>query len=145
MLMIPEAWEHNDEMSPEKRAFYDYHSCIMEPWDGPATVPFTDGRYIGAVLDRNGLRPSRYTITKDRFVILSSETGVIDIDPANVEEKGRVQPGKMFLVDLEQKRVISDEEMKLEMARSKPYQQWLNANLYKIEDLPCQEKEKTLM
>ena len=139
MMMVPEAWEHNSEMSAQKKAFYDYHSCVMEPWDGPATVPFTDGRYIGAVLDRNGLRPSRYTITKDGFVILASEAGVIDVDPANVLEKGRVQPGKMFLVDLSQKRVISDEEMKMEMASSKPYQQWLDTNMYAINDLPAKE------
>ena len=143
MMMIPEAWEHNEDMDPKKRAFYDFHSCVMEPWDGPATVPFTDGRYIGAVLDRNGLRPSRYTITKDGFVVLASETGVIDIDPENVHEKGRVQPGKMFLVDLKEKRVISDEEMKSEMAKSKPYQQWLDMNLYNIDKLPKPSGEST--
>ena len=136
MMMIPEAWEHNEEMNKTKRAFYDFHSCVMEPWDGPATVPFTDGRYVGAVLDRNGLRPSRYTVTKDGFVVLSSETGVIDIEPENVLYKGRVQPGKMFLVDLKQKRIISDEEMKMEMASSQPYQEWLDANMYHLEKLP---------
>ena len=128
MMMIPEAWEHNEEMNETKRAFYDFHSCVMEPWDGPATVPFTDGRYIGAVLDRNGLRPSRYTVTKDGFVVLSSEAGVIDVAPENVVLKGRVQPGKMFLVDLKQKRIISDEEMKMEMAQSQPYKEWLDTN-----------------
>ena len=135
MMMIPEAWEQNDEMHETKRAFYDFHSCVMEPWDGPATVPFTDGRYIGAVLDRNGLRPSRYTVTKDGFVVLSSETGVIDIAAENVEYKGRVQPGKMFLVDLKQKRIISDEEIKMEMASSEPYQKWLNENMYHLDQI----------
>ncbi|MBX2821521.1 MAG: glutamate synthase large subunit [Rhodothermaceae bacterium] len=136
MMMIPEAWEHNEEMNETKRAFYDFHSCVMEPWDGPATVPFTDGRYIGAVLDRNGLRPSRYIVTKDGFVVLSSEAGVIDVEPENVVLKGRVQPGKMFLVDLKQKRIISDEEIKMEMAQSQPYKEWVDANMIHLESLP---------
>ncbi|MEX0747700.1 MAG: glutamate synthase subunit alpha, partial [Rhodothermales bacterium] len=110
MMLVPEAWEHANEIDEERRAFYEYHSCLMEAWDGPATLPFTDGRYIGAVLDRNGLRPSRYTVTKDGYVIMASETGVLDVDPANIESKGRLQPGKMFLDDLKEHRLISDEE-----------------------------------
>ncbi len=136
MMMIPEAWEHHGDMDPEKRAFYDYHSCIMEAWDGPATVPFTDGRYIGAVLDRNGLRPSRYLITRDGFVILASETGVIDVEASNIAAKGRVQPGRMFLVDLDEHRIISDEEIKREIAAANPYGAWLAENQYRLDDLP---------
>ena len=140
MMLVPEAWEHNPDMPDEKRAFYEYHSCLMEPWDGPATLPFTDGRYIGAVLDRNGLRPSRYTVTKDGYVILASETGVSAVDPANVLEKGRLQPGRMFLVDLEEKRIISDEEIKSRISRRQPYRQWLTDNLVRLEQLPgCAE------
>ena len=136
MMLVPEAWEHATEMSEEKRAFYEYHSCLMEPWDGPATLPFTDGRFIGAILDRNGLRPSRYTVTKDGIVILASETGVLDVDPANVESKGRLQPGKMFLVDLKEHRVISDEEVKSRLAARRPYLEWIKANTLHLEDLP---------
>ncbi len=136
MMLIPEAWEHHEAMSDEKKAFYEYHACQMEPWDGPATIPFTDGRYIGAVLDRNGLRPSRYTVTKDGFVILASETGVLEVDPANVEAKGRLQPGRMFLVDLEEGRIISDEEIKSRISRRRPYRQWLDENLVHLDDLP---------
>jgi glutamate synthase domain-containing protein 2/glutamate synthase domain-containing protein 1/glutamate synthase domain-containing protein 3 len=136
MMLVPEAWEYATEMSEEKRAFYEYHSCLMEPWDGPATLPFTDGRYIGAVLDRNGLRPSRYTVTKDGYVILASETGVLDVDPANIQEKGRLQPGKMFLVDLEEKRLISDEEIKNRLATRRPYVEWIRENTVHIQDLP---------
>ncbi len=125
MMLIPEAWERHETMSEERRAFYEYHSCLMEAWDGPATVPFTDGRYLGAVLDRNGLRPSRYTLTSDGFVVLSSETGVLDFDPATIVEKGRLQPGRMFLVDLEEQRVVSDEEIKSRIAGARPYGEWL--------------------
>jgi len=112
MMLVPEAWEHNPDMDEAKRAFYEYNSCVMEPWDGPASIPFTDGNYIGAVLDRNGLRPSRYSVTKDGYVIMSSETGVLDLDPANIERHGRLEPGKMFLVDMNEGRIIDDEEVK---------------------------------
>ena len=143
MMMIPEAWEHNDQMDAERRAFYDYHSCLIEPWDGPATVPFTDGRYIGAVLDRNGLRPSRYTVTHDGFVVLASETGVVDFEEENIAEKGRLQPGKMFLVDLKEQRIISDEEVKREMASSQPYGDWLEKNMLRVKELPISEKKQS--
>ena len=136
MMLVPEAWEYTREMSEEKRAFYEYHSCLMEPWDGPAVLPFTDGRYIGAILDRNGLRPSRYTVTKDGLVILASETGVLDIDPADVVSKGRLQPGKMFLVDLEEHRVIEDEEIKQRLATRRPYIEWLRDHAVRLQDLP---------
>src|SRR5436189_1588910 len=112
MMMIPEPWENHESMDPDRRAFYEYHSCIMEPWDGPASIAFTDGVRIGAVLDRNGLRPSRYYVTKDGLVIMASEVGVLDVPPENIERKGRLQPGRMFLVDLEQGRIIEDEEVK---------------------------------
>ncbi|MET0378086.1 MAG: glutamate synthase subunit alpha, partial [Spongiibacteraceae bacterium] len=125
MLMIPEAWQNDDEMSAEKRAFYEYNSTIMEPWDGPASIAFTDGRYIGAVLDRNGLRPSRYYITHDDKVIMASEVGVLPVDPANVKAKGRLRPGKMFLLDFEQGRLIRDEELKSAFAESRPFGDWL--------------------
>ena len=107
MMMIPEAWEHHESITPDKRAFYEYHSCLQEPWDGPASISFTDGRYIGATLDRNGLRPSRYYVTNDDRVLMASEVGVLQIDPANVRLKGRLQPGRMFLVDFEQGRIIA--------------------------------------
>ncbi|HNX34449.1 MAG TPA: glutamate synthase large subunit [Kiritimatiellia bacterium] len=135
MMLIPEAWHHHTEMSPEKQAFYEYHACLMEPWDGPASIPFTDGQVIGAVLDRNGLRPSRYTVTKDGLVILASETGVLEIDPANVERKGRLQPGRMFLVDTQQGRIVDDEEIKAQLSNRKPYGQWLARNLMDLDAL----------
>ena len=112
MMLIPEAWDKDPQMSAEKKAFYEYHACLMEPWDGPAAVPFTNGVQIGAVLDRNGLRPARYIVTDDDLVILASETGVLPVDPAKVRHKGRLQPGKIFLVDTEQGRIVSDEEIK---------------------------------
>ena len=136
MILVPEAWEKNPHMSEAKRAFYEYHSCMMEPWDGPASVPFTDGNYIGAVLDRNGLRPSRYTVTKDDYVIMSSEVGVVDIAPENVELHGRLEPGKMFLVNMEAGRIINDEEIKEEIAKRHPYQKWLDKNLVHLKDIP---------
>ena len=136
MMLVPEAWEYAREMSQERRAFYEYHSCLMEPWDGPATLPFTDGRYIGSVLDRNGLRPSRFTVTKDGLVILASETGVLPVDPADVVHKGRLQPGKMFLVDLEEHRVIDDDEIKEMLATRRPYVQWIRDQAVHIQDLP---------
>jgi glutamate synthase (NADPH) large chain len=113
-------------MSDEKKAFYEYHSCLMEPWDGPASIPFTDGTFVGAILDRNGLRPARYTVTKDGFVVMASETGVVDIDPANVIRKGRLEPGRMFLVDTRRGRIVEDEEIKEQIANRKPYRAWLN-------------------
>ncbi|PCJ82585.1 MAG: glutamate synthase large subunit [Bacteroidetes bacterium] len=136
MMMVPEAWEKNTEMSEAKRAFYEYNSCLMEPWDGPASVPFTDGNYIGAVLDRNGLRPSRYSLTKDGYVIMASETGVVDIAPENIEFHGRLEPGKMFLVNMEEGRIINDEEIKEKIAQQHPYKKWLNANLVHLKDIP---------
>ena len=129
MMMIPEAWQNDPAMSPSKRAFYEYHSCLMEPWDGPASIAFTDGRQIGAVLDRNGLRPSRYLVTKDGLVVMASETGVLDIPADNVALKGRLQPGRMFLVDTVQQRIVNDEEIKESMAARQPYRAWLDQSL----------------
>jgi glutamate synthase (NADPH/NADH) large chain len=136
MMLIPEAWDGNDQMDPVKKAFYEYHACMMEPWDGPASISFTDGKIIGATLDRNGLRPSRYTVTHDDRVIMASETGVLPIDPAMVKEKGRLQPGKMFVVDMEQGRIISDEEVKQQICSQKPYGEWLNKYKIRLEELP---------
>ena len=136
MMMIPEAWQKHEGMSDEKRAFYEYHACLMEPWDGPASVAFTDGRVIGAILDRNGLRPSRYVVTKDGMVVMASEVGVLEIAPDNVAQKNRLQPGRMFLVDTEQGRIIDDEEIKGEMVARHPYREWLDGNLVRLEDLP---------
>ena len=136
MMMIPEPWENHESMSPEKRAFYEYHSCLMEPWDGPASIAFTDGTRIGAVLDRNGLRPSRYYVTKDDMVIMASEAGVLPIEPERVAHKGRLQPGRMFLVDTEQGRIVADEELKNRFASEHPYQQWLDEYHVLLENLP---------
>ncbi len=136
MMMIPEPWSGDDTMSPEKKAFYEYHSCLMEPWDGPASIAFTDGVRIGAVLDRNGLRPSRYYVTKDHKVIMASEVGVLAVAPENVEFKGRLQPGRMFLVDLEEGRIIADDEIKQKIATERPYWSWLDDNIVSLEDLP---------
>lgn len=136
MMLVPEAWEKNTEMSEAKRAFYEYNSCTMEPWDGPASIPFTDGNYIGAVLDRNGLRPSRYSVTKNGYVIMSSETGVVDIEPKNVEFHGRLEPGKMFLVNMQEGRIVNDEEIKEEIAQRHPYKKWLDKNLVHLRDIP---------
>ena len=143
MMLIPEAWEKNKEMSEAKRAFYEYNSCLMEPWDGPASIPFTDGNYIGAVLDRNGLRPSRYTVTKTGFVIMSSETGVLDIKPENVEYHGRLEPGKMFLVNMNEGRIINDEEIKNEIVTKHPYKKWLDNNLIHLRNIPYNNYEVT--
>ncbi len=136
MILVPEAWEKNPGMSEAKRAFYEYHSCMIEPWDGPASIPFTDGNYIGALLDRNGLRPSRYSVTKDDYVIMSSETGVLDIAPENIAMHGRLEPGKMFLVDMEAGRIVNDEEIKEEIAQRHPYKEWLKKNLVHLRDIP---------
>ncbi|MFQ6047785.1 MAG: glutamate synthase large subunit [Phycisphaerae bacterium] len=137
MLLIPEAWQNHQTMTNQKRAFYEYHACLMEPWDGPASIPFTDGHCIGAVLDRNGLRPSRYTVTRDGYVIMASETGVLEVDPANVLSKGRLQPGRMFLVDTDQGRIIDDEQIKDQISRRQPYRRWLQKNLVRLDDLPA--------
>lgn len=139
LMMIPEAWENHDEMDPQRRAFYEFHSAMMEPWDGPACVVFTDGTQIGAVLDRNGLRPSRYWVTDDGLVVLASEVGVLDLDPASIVRKGRLQPGRMFLVDTEEHRIIEDEEIKAALAEEHPYDEWLHAGLVRFEDLPDRE------
>ena len=139
MMLVPEAWEKNTEMSASKRAFYEYNSCLMEPWDGPASIPFTDGNYIGALLDRNGLRPSRYSVTKDGYVVMSSETGVLDIEPDNIEYHGRLEPGRMFLVNMEEGRIVNDEEIKEEIAGKHPYQKWLKKNLVHLKDIPYRD------
>lgn len=136
MMLIPEAWDGNEDMDAVKKAFYEYHACMMEPWDGPASISFTDGKIIGATLDRNGLRPSRYCVTDDDRVIMASETGVLPIDPAIIKEKGRLQPGKMFVVDMEQGRIISDEELKQQICSQKPYAEWLNKYKIRLEELP---------
>src|SRR5687767_11416686 len=135
MMMIPEPWENHESMSDEKRAFYQFHSCLMEPWDGPASMAFTDGRVIGASLDRNGLRPSRYYVTKDDLVIMASEVGVVDVAPDRVAQKGRLQPGRMFLIDTEQGRIVADEELKNTIATEQPYRLWLNENLVEFDKL----------
>ncbi|MFD7930713.1 glutamate synthase large subunit [Streptomyces sp. NPDC059742] len=139
LMMIPEAWENHTSMDPARRAFYQYHSTMMEPWDGPACVTFTDGTQVGAVLDRNGLRPGRYWVTDDGLVVLGSEVGVLDIDPAKVVRKGRLQPGKMFLVDTAQKRIIEDDEIKNELAAAAPYAEWLETGEIELSDLPERE------
>jgi glutamate synthase (NADPH) large chain len=139
LMMIPEAWENHAEMDRARRAFYEFHSTMMEPWDGPACVVFTDGSQVGAVLDRNGLRPSRYWVTDDGLVVLASEVGVLDIDPATVVRKGRLQPGRMFLVDTAEHRIIEDEEIKGELAAEHPYDEWLHAGVLRFEDLPDRE------
>ncbi len=139
MMMIPEPWAAHESMSDEKKAFYEYHSCLMEPWDGPASIAFTDGTMMGAVLDRNGLRPSRYYVTKDDLVIMASEAGVLPIEPERVAFKGRLQPGRMFLVDMKEGRIVADEEIKEAIAKDHPYRQWLNENLVNLDDLPAVE------
>ncbi len=139
MMMIPEAWENNTEMDADRRAFYRFHASVMEPWDGPASVTFTDGTVIGAVLDRNGLRPSRYWITDDDLVVMASEVGVMEIDPAKVVSKGRLQPGKMFLIDTRQGRIIDDEEIKKSLAAEHPYAAWLQQGSIEFADLPERE------
>ncbi|MEI6305858.1 MAG: glutamate synthase large subunit, partial [Deltaproteobacteria bacterium] len=136
MMMVPEPWENHEGMTREKRDFYEYHACLMEPWDGPAALAFTDGRVIGAVLDRNGLRPCRYYITDDDLVIMASEAGVLKVPPEKVLQKGRLQPGKMFLVDTEQGRIIPDEEIKHGLAAAKPYGDWVKVNHIRLDELP---------
>ena len=136
MMMVPEAWEERDDLPEHLRAFYAFHSCVMEPWDGPAAIAFTDGRVIGATLDRNGLRPGRWMETKDGWVVLGSESGVLDEPAANILRKGRLQPGKLFLVDLDEGRIVADEEVKRDVATRRPYGAWYDEGVVRLEDLP---------
>jgi glutamate synthase (NADPH/NADH) large chain len=150
MMMIPEAWQNHDAMDPQRKDFYEYHSCLMEPWDGPASVAFTDGKYIGACLDRNGLRPSRYYVTNDDLVIMASEVGVLPVPPETVVKKGRLQPGRMFLVDFEEARIVDDIELKKKLSSEQPYGEWLAAQRITLEQLPAPTDvpgfdEKTLL
>ena len=136
LMMIPEAWERHPSMDPARRAFYEYHASLMEPWDGPASMTFTDGTIVGAVLDRNGLRPSRIWVTDDGLVVMASEAGVLDLDPSKVVRRMRLQPGRMFLVDTTQGRIVADEEIKAELAAEHPYQDWLDKGLIPLGELP---------
>ncbi|MBA2639093.1 MAG: glutamate synthase large subunit [Nocardioidaceae bacterium] len=139
LMMIPEAWENHAEMGAARRAFYEFHSTVMEPWDGPACVVFTDGNQVGAVLDRNGLRPGRFWVTDEGLVVLASEVGVLDLDPRSVVRKGRLQPGRMFLVDTGEQRIIEDDELKQTLAAAEPYDEWLHAGLMRLDLLPDRE------
>jgi Glutamate synthase domain 2 len=141
LMMIPEAWENHTEMDPARRAFYEFHATLMEAWDGPASITFSDGTLVGAVLDRNGLRPGRFWVTDDGLVVLASEAGVLDIDPAKVIRKGRLQPGRMFLVDTSRGKIIEDDEIKAELAAAEPYAEWLHAGLVRFEELPERTRE----
>src|SRR3989337_2553003 len=136
LMLIPEAWQKNELMDPDLKAFYEYHACLMEPWDGPASIAFTNGSVIGAVLDRNGLRPSRYYVTKDGLVVMASEVGVVDIPPENVLIKERLHPGRIFLVDTSQGRIIHDSEIKEALASEHPYREWLKQHLVPLAELP---------
>ena len=136
MMLIPEPWSNHESMDPDRRAFYQYHSCLMEPWDGPASIAFTDGKQIGAILDRNGLRPSRYTVTKEGIVIMASEVGVLQTPPDQIVQQGRLQPGRMFLVDTEEGRIIEDEEIKQKIVSAHPYREWIKQHLVHLSDLP---------
>ena len=148
MMLIPEAWQApqagqaNNQIDEKRRDFYEYHACLMEPWDGPAAIAFTDGRFIGATLDRNGLRPARYVVTKDGIVVMASEVGVLDIAPENILVNGRLKPGKMFLVDTHEGRIIDDRELKDRVSTAKPYKKWLKENLERLEDVPAPKKFK---
>ncbi|WP_037817568.1 glutamate synthase large subunit [Amycolatopsis sp. La24] len=144
LMMIPEAWENHQEMDPARRAFYEFHSTLMEPWDGPALVAFTDGAQIGAVLDRNGLRPGRYWVTDDGLVVLASEVGVLELDQAKIVRKGRLEPGRMFLVDTVAGRIVEDEEIKGQLASEHPYDEWVDAGLLRLEQLPERDREVPL-
>ncbi len=141
LMMIPQAWENDERMRPDLRAFYRFHASLMEPWDGPALIAFTDGTLAGAVLDRNGLRPGRYWVTDDGLVVLASEVGVLDLDPARIVRKGRLQPGRIFLVDTAAGRIVEDEEIKAELAAEHPYDDWLHAGLLHLDDLPDRVRE----
>src|SRR6185295_6373572 len=136
LMLIPEAWQHNHLMDEDLKAFYEYHACLMEPWDGPASIAFTNGTLIGAVLDRNGLRPSRYYITRDDCVIMASEVGVLPIEPANVARKWRLQPGKIFLIDTKKGRIIDDAEIKRDLVEKRPWKTWVKENMINLDDLP---------
>ncbi|RWX13848.1 glutamate synthase subunit alpha, partial [Rhizobium leguminosarum] len=135
MMLIPEAWAGNQSMAAERKAFYEYHAALMEPWDGPAAVAFTDGKQIGATLDRNGLRPARYLVTDDDRVIMASEAGVLPVPEEKIIQKWRLQPGKMLLIDMEEGRIISDDEVKSQLATAHPYRSWLNRTQLILEDL----------
>jgi glutamate synthase (NADPH/NADH) large chain len=137
MMMIPEAWEQHEMMDPRRRAFYEYHASMMEPWDGPAAMVFTDGKQIGATLDRNGLRPARYIVTNDDLVVLASESGVLPIPENRIVKKWRLQPGKMFLIDLEQGRIVDDEELKNQFASARPYRQWIDNVRVRLDSIPA--------
>ncbi|MBF8190524.1 glutamate synthase large subunit [Nonomuraea sp. K274] len=141
LMMIPEAWENHTEMDPARRAFYEFHSSLMEAWDGPASITFTDGTVAGAVLDRNGLRPGRFWVTADGLVVLASEAGVLDFKPEDVVRKGRLQPGRMFLIDTARGKIIEDDEIKAELAAELPYEDWLHAGLVRFEELPARQRE----
>ena len=136
MMLIPEAWGSNEQMPHDRRSFYEYHACMMEPWDGPAAIAFTDGKVIGAILDRNGLRPARYLVTKDDLVVMASETGVLEFEPENIKEKWRLQPGKIFLVDTVAGKIVSDDELKNRIVGRRPYGTWLAENKIDLRDLP---------
>ncbi|MBC7782541.1 MAG: glutamate synthase large subunit, partial [Burkholderiales bacterium] len=140
LMLIPEAWQNNALMDPDLKAFYEYHACLMEPWDGPANIAFTNGEKIGAVLDRNGLRPSRYFVTKDDFVIMASEAGTLAVDPTNIARKWRLQPGKIFLIDFKKQRIVDDSEVKSQLVDSRPWKRWLDENLTELESLPQPDK-----
>ena len=144
LMMIPEPWENHESMPEELKAFYRYHASLMEPWDGPASIIFTDGTVVGAVLDRNGLRPSRYWVTDDDMVIMASEVGVVDVPAAKVVEKGRLQPGRMFFIDTTEGRIVRDDEIKASMASSRPYQEWLAQHQIHLDDLPSREIDRTM-
>ena len=144
MMLIPEAWSGNPLMDEKRRSFYEYHAAMMEPWDGPASIGFTDGVVVGGILDRNGFRPSRYYVTKDDNVVLASETGVLNIPPENVAYKGRLEPGRMLLIDTQEGRIISDREIKDQIAEAEPYRKWLDENVLHLKDLPETQGEPLL-
>src|SRR5690606_29274140 len=136
MMMVPEAWENQTDIDPARRAFYEFHSMLMEPWDGPAALVFTDGSLVGATLDRNGLRPGRFLVTDDGLVVLASEIGVIDVPADKVGRKGRLRPGRMFLIDTAEGRIIEDDVIKTQHAAAEPYGEWVEQNRLELEDLP---------
>lgn len=141
MMLVPEAWQTQEDMDPVKRAFYEYYACVMEPWDGPASISFTDGNVIGATLDRNGLRPSRFLVTDDGMVVMGSETGALCVNPASVVQKGRLQPGKIFIADLNEGRIISDDEVKADICSRQPYAEWLQQHKIVLDDLPLPDQK----
>jgi hypothetical protein len=143
MMMIPEAWEQHERMDVRRRAFYEYHAAMLEPWDGPAAMVFTDGKQIGATLDRNGLRPARYIVTDDDLVVMASESGVLPIPEPRIVKKWRLQPGRMFLIDLEQGRIVDDEELKNQFAFAKPYRQWIENVRVKLDALAVSKHSGT--